>query len=295
MSKARSALLIYLKLTKLPLSFLIALSAYLGFLVDGSLIDPKGWIGTLAIFLLSKSAATLNNVQDINLDKNLERTKNRPLPSGKVHWSRALALSITLLSLSFSLFYYINASTYLFLMATISIVVYNVVYTYSKRVSTASIFPGAVCGMLPPYLGWLIHNLGYLNFSIFVVTMVLFVWQFPHFWLITRFNERDYGRENPTLPAMLKIFNSDQFNKIIIVWMLFYATITLFLPVTSTLDQVSSRYMIVVNALFIMLSSLWLYLKMEDNSKFYKKLFMKVNLSLLNIILIFVFDRALLL
>lgn len=293
MIKLRSLALIYIKLTKFSLSMLIAMSAYLGYLVDGDLGEPKGWLMMLAVFLLSKGAATLNNIQDINLDKKLNRTKRRPLPSGQIHWTVALFLAVLLIAFSLLIMTYLRATTYLYIMSIISIVVYNLLYTYSKRVSTVSIFPGAVCGMLPPYLGWLIHNAGLMSFSIFVVMMILFVWQFPHFWLITRFNEKDYGHLNPTLPAMLKQFDSHQFNRIILIWMLLYAVVTLFLPLTTTLELTISKYLIVGNALFISSIAFWLFFKFEEKGLFYKKLFMNINFSLLNIILVFIADRAL--
>jgi protoheme IX farnesyltransferase len=248
----------------------------------------------LAVFLLSKGAATLNNIQDINLDKKLNRTKGRPLPAGLVHWSLALLISLILIGTSFSIMISLKASSYLLVMSGVSIVVYNLLYTYTKRVSTISIFPGAVCGMLPPYLGWLIHNNGLMSFPIFVVMMILFVWQFPHFWLITRFNEKDYGHLNPTLPAMLKLFDSDQFNRIILIWVLFYALVTLFLPMTTALELLISKYLIVGNAFFISMIAFWLFFRLEEHAKFYKKLFMNINFSLLNIIIVFIIDRALL-
>jgi protoheme IX farnesyltransferase len=121
----------------------------------------------------------------------MDRTKNRPIPSGRMTPNTALIIAVVLTIIGLSLLYIINAKSALF--GAVSIFLYTSVYTPLKRVTPLSVFVGAFPGAIPFMLGWVAAT---GNFGIEAGTLFLiqFFWQFPHFWAIGWFLFDDYEK-----------------------------------------------------------------------------------------------------
>lgn len=132
-----------------------------------------------------------NQVIEKDLDVLMDRTKNRPVPSGRMSSNTALAIASILTIIGLVILYNINPKTAMF--GAISIFLYTSVYTPLKTVTSLSVFVGAIPGAIPFMLGWVAAT---SNFGIEAGTLFLiqFFWQFPHFWSIGWFLYEDYEK-----------------------------------------------------------------------------------------------------
>ena len=184
----------YLELLKFRLSFLVTFSSAIAYaLAVGTSINWNNfaWF-CLGGFLVSGASVTLNQIIEREYDAIMERTKNRPIPSGRINPNEALSFSliIGLVGLSIiSLF----ANPFTAILSLMSLLLYSFVYTPLKRVGPIAVFVGAIPGAFPPLLGWVAAT-GVISLEALVLFGIQFVWQFPHFWAIAWVANDDYQR-----------------------------------------------------------------------------------------------------
>ncbi|TGD58360.1 heme o synthase [Flavobacterium humi] len=132
-----------------------------------------------------------NQIIEKDLDALMDRTKNRPIPSGRMSVNTAFIIATALTLAGLVILYWINPKTAMF--GAISIFLYTCVYTPLKTVTPLSVFVGAFPGAIPFMLGWVAAT---NNFGIEAGTLFLiqFFWQFPHFWAIGWFLFEDYKK-----------------------------------------------------------------------------------------------------
>ena len=132
-----------------------------------------------------------NQVIEKDLDALMDRTKNRPIPAGRMSSNTALIIATLLTIIGIVLLYSINAKSAMF--GAVSIFLYTSVYTPLKTITPLSVFVGAFPGAIPFMLGWVAAT---GNFGIEAGTLFLiqFFWQFPHFWSIGWFLYDDYEK-----------------------------------------------------------------------------------------------------
>ena len=184
----------YFELLKFRLSFLVAFSCCFGFaLANTSNVDIYSllWIG-LGGFLISGASVTINQIIEKDLDLKMNRTRNRPLPTGRVSVNEAIAFTIIVSILGFLiLLIYSNPLTVI--LSAVSMILYSFVYTPLKRVGPIAVFVGAIPGALPPLLGWTAAT-GEISMAALVIFGIQFIWQFPHFWAIAWVADDDYRK-----------------------------------------------------------------------------------------------------
>lgn len=185
----------YYALLKPRLSFLVAFSSAFGYVLGFS-GGPINYIvlGFLALggFLVSGSAVTVNQIIEVEFDKKMDRTKNRPLPTGLINKRDATIFAIiTGLAGLFILLVYTNILTVVLSFA--SFILYSFVYTPLKRVGPIAVFVGAIPGALPPLLGWVAATNGF-SVEAWIIFGIQFIWQFPHFWAIAWVADDDYKK-----------------------------------------------------------------------------------------------------
>lgn len=184
----------YTELVKFRLSFLVAFSSAFGFVLASQ--GPVNWFTLLALslggFMVSGASITLNQVAEKEYDALMERTKNRPLPTGRLQVHEALIFAGILALLGFGLLaIYTNLLTTL--LSVLSMVLYSFVYTPMKRVGPLAVLMGAIPGALPPLLGWTAAT-GMITAEALIIFGIQFIWQFPHFWAIAWVADEDYKK-----------------------------------------------------------------------------------------------------
>ena len=132
-----------------------------------------------------------NQVIEKDLDALMDRTKNRPLPSGRMSVQSAMTIATILAALGLLVLYTINTRTALF--GGISIFLYVCVYTPLKTRTPLAVFVGAFPGAIPFMLGWVAYT-DHFGIESGVLFMIQFFWQFPHFWAIAWFLYDDYKK-----------------------------------------------------------------------------------------------------
>jgi protoheme IX farnesyltransferase len=197
--KSPSKFKTYLVFTKFRLSFLVILSALSGYLFAGGTDLTEITYLMLGGTLVTGASNGANQIWERNLDKIMQRTNRRPLPTGKMSLQEAYLIVILFLVVGTSLLWLINTkSALLGLLAFIS---YVFVYTPLKQMTPWAVFVGAFPGAIPPFLGAIAatNSFGFVPGILFLVQ---FTWQFPHFWAIAWVLYDDYKKAGfSLLPA----------------------------------------------------------------------------------------------
>ncbi len=183
-----------LDLTKARLNLSVVYSALAGYLLGAPKID---WLAVLLLsfggFLVVGSANGFNQVIEKDRDALMDRTKNRPLPSGRLSVLEALIASTIMGVLGLALLYFINPLTVGF--GAFALFMYVLVYTPLKAKGPIAVFVGAIPGAIPALLGWVAAT---NDFDIEPGTLfaIQFLWQFSHFWAIAWIADDDYKKAN---------------------------------------------------------------------------------------------------
>ncbi len=141
-------------------------------------------------FMVGASNA-YNQIIEKDLDALMDRTKNRPIPAGRMTVKTAFVIATVFTILGLSILYYINPQTAMF--GAISIFLYTCAYTPLKTKTPIAVFVGAIPGAIPFMLGWVAatNDFGIEPGTLFALQ---FFWQFPHFWAIGWFLFNDYKK-----------------------------------------------------------------------------------------------------
>src|SRR6185369_3578507 len=138
------------------------------------------------------SANALNCWMERDLDVHMARTKNRPLPAGRLSASTALWFGLAMGAISVPLLaVMVNPLTGL--LAAIALVSYVWIYTPMKQHSPKALLVGSIPGAMPPLMGWTAAT-GHLEAPGLVLFGILFLWQLPHFLAISVFRQSEYAK-----------------------------------------------------------------------------------------------------
>ena len=205
------------ELGKVRISLPIALSALTGYVIFTGVIDTQAWLLVLGVFLMSCSSSALNHWQERDIDAKMPRTKNRPIPSGRISSKGAFGVAIGFAITGSVTLLLSNPVTALILSWT-TLFFYNAVYTPLKKVTAFAVIPGSMVGALPPMIGWGAAG-GNLNSEvILLVATFFFIGQIPHFWLLLMMFGEQYQLAG--LPSLNQIFNKSQIKRITFTWVL---------------------------------------------------------------------------
>ncbi len=183
------------EITKAGLAVSVVFSSLAGYLLG---IDSFTWhsfsvLTQLAIggYCMVGASNAYNQILEKDLDALMDRTKNRPIPSGRMSVNVAFTIATILTIIGLVILYLINPKTAMF--GAISIFIYTSLYTPLKTITSFSVFVGAFPGAIPFMLGWVAAT---NNFGIEagILFLIQFFWQFPHFWAIGWFLYDDYQK-----------------------------------------------------------------------------------------------------
>jgi protoheme IX farnesyltransferase len=184
----------YRELMKLRLSLLVAFSSGFGYALafKGAIDFETLFALSFGGLLISGASIALNQIAEMDFDKLMDRTKNRPLPTNKISIFEAYTFALVVgLSGLVILSIYTNWLT--ILLSIVSIILYSFVYTPLKRVGPIAVFVGAIPGALPPLIGWVAAT-GVISMEAMIIFGIQFIWQFPHFWAIAWVADDDYKK-----------------------------------------------------------------------------------------------------
>lgn len=182
----------FVDITKFRLSVSVLFSSVAGYLLGADTIDYFVLL-LLCIggYSMVGASNVYNQIIERDLDALMDRTKNRPLPAGKMSVQSAFILAVILTIIGVGVLYTINPITAMF--GAVSIFMYVSLYTPLKTKTPLSVFVGAFPGAIPFMLGWVAAT-GKFGIEAGTLFMVQFFWQFPHFWAIGWFLFEDYKK-----------------------------------------------------------------------------------------------------
>lgn len=186
----------YIKLGKFRLASLVVFSAIITYL---TIAEEPNWATAIALcaggFLVTAAANGYNQIIEKDLDRLMERTRLRPLPLGILKPGQAF-IFCTICGVLGTVLLWLYTNPLCGILGFASILLYAVVYTPLKRITPVSVFVGAFPGALPTLIGGVAATTGFgsVSFFAFLLFMIQFVWQFPHFWSLAWFNNDDYAR-----------------------------------------------------------------------------------------------------
>ncbi len=180
------------EITKARLALSVVFSSIAGYFLGANEIQ---WTSVVLLavggYCMVGASNAYNQVIEKDLDAKMSRTRNRPVPSGRMTTGTALTIAVTMTVLGVIILYFLNPKTAMF--GAISIFLYTSVYTPLKTVTPLAVFVGAIPGAIPFMLGWVAatNDFGIEPGTLF---MIQFFWQFPHFWALAWMLDDDYRK-----------------------------------------------------------------------------------------------------
>jgi protoheme IX farnesyltransferase len=284
MNDLKQKALLLFELIKWKLSLFIAFSSATGY----HLARREASIGMFpmlaGVFLLASGASALNQYQERKEDLLMERTKNRPIPSGRISPSLGLKLSFSLLVLGMFLLHVATHSTP-FALGFLAVLLYNGIYTPLKKRTLWAILLGALVGAIPPAIGWFSGG-GLLDPLIFILCSFFFIWQIPHSWLLLLDFQKDCQRAGFPSMAYGRLL---QIDIIVLVWMLAAVVCSFLIPLFGTRRSFLMLGGLPVLGIFL-ISSFLKNLLSRQKTRSLRLAFQTVNVYILLVMVLFNLD-----
>lgn len=277
----------FLELVKIRITFAVMLTTIAGYVLFYKGFSSQMLLSVSGIFLLACASAALNHIQEYRFDALMERTRNRPLPSGRISFFQAWTVVIVL-SLS-GLFLIFKGSNFTGMLLGFSAMFwYNVIYTYLKRFTAYAVIPGSVIGSIPPLVGWVAAGGSLSNPNAVLIAIFFFIWQVPHFWLLLMKYSPQY--EVAGFPVITKVYSRKLIYAFTFMWVLATAIIAFMLPYFGILNSYSSAFGIFISSIWLVyqFSKLYTHHQTEFNPK---KYFIRLNFYILFIVVLMVTDH----
>jgi len=184
----------FMQLTKARLTMLVVITAIVGYCMASA--GPFDWLRfahtVVGTALVAGAAAVFNQLAEVNVDRLMERTRSRPLPSGRMSRHSAIAVG-SLMGVLGLVEIFATTNLTATALAAITFLIYVLIYTPMKRRSSFCVTVGAVSGAIPPVIGWCAFD-GSFGLGAWVLFGILFAWQMPHFLAIAWMYRDEYSQ-----------------------------------------------------------------------------------------------------
>jgi len=236
------------EITKMRLSLSVVFSSLAGYLLAADTVSFSTLL-LLALggyFMVGASNA-YNQIIERDIDALMQRTKNRPIPAGKMSVNEAMTLAIIFTILGIAILYMINPKTAMF--GAISIFLYTSAYTPLKTKTPLSVFVGAIPGAIPFMLGWVAAT-GTFSIEPGILFMLQFFWQFPHFWAIGWMLHDDYKK------AGINMLPTKKRDKATAVQTILYTAWTILVSILPVFGFTGELHLTIIGAIVVFLLGL---------------------------------------
>lgn len=272
----------FMSLTKFHLSIAVTLATVFSFILVKKEISIELLFPLLGVMFLAFGVCALNQYQEYEDDAKMNRTKKRPIASHKITPQEGLFISLFLIAISY-IFIWFSLEYLGFIIFTVVIVLYNFIYTKTKKLTVYAAVYGAILGTFPPLIGWLSGGGDIIDLQFLSIALFYLVWQIPHFWLLTLIYQNDYQKAG--FKTVADEFGVQRLERITFIWLLLTLicglfTLSLF-PIKST--TIFSLILLLILYTFYSI----LVLRKKHN---YRTVFLSINLYITLMLLLFVVD-----
>jgi protoheme IX farnesyltransferase len=239
----------FVQLLKPRVMSLVVFTALVGLIVAPGQVHPfVAFTAILFIALGGGASGALNMWYDADIDRIMKRTRNRPVPAGRIGAGEALGFGLAL-SLISCLMLGLAANWFAGAFLAFTIFFYVVIYTmWLKRTTPQNIVIGGAAGAFPPMIGWAVATGGVSIESVLMFALI-FMWTPPHFWALALFMKDDYS--NAGVPMLTVTHGRKSARKHIFVYTLLLAPVAIALALSSIGGPVTLAAAVILNALFI--------------------------------------------
>jgi protoheme IX farnesyltransferase len=286
-NKTSNKLKDWLELAKLKIMIPVSLTGFTGYFAFDPHFSLRIFFLSFGILLMAVSASVLNQIQEISPDGMMIRTSNRPLPAKRISLRSAFLFFFFNLIAGVSVIYY-TGNIKAVIIGLFTIFWYNVIYTYSKRITAFAVVPGAITGALPPLIGWVAAGGGLWEKPIVFIEFLIFIGQIPHFWLLILKYGEEYNQAG--FPSLTNIFNKAQIKWLTFVWVISSVAAALFL----CYFEIIHNTIIIVILVLISIYVIWQFLdllKIRANENNYRKYSIVLDLYFLLVLLLLISDK----
>ena len=286
----------FFELARVPLSLLTSCSAGAGYMLAAERgTMHRFWEPMAAVFFLAAGASAVNQVQERNYDALMERTKNRPLPFGRITPLIAIFYGLSLITIGLAFLFFASGfrlsaeSCKPIALGLFSILWYNGFYTYAKRVSAFAAVPGALVGAVPAAIGWTLAGGSLTDPPILMLMVFLFLWQVPHFWLVVLLREGEYRAAG--YPVLTDRIPPPRLKAVVFSWIAAASTLCLLMPLFGLIHSRLLYLLLLIPAtIAICMCTLQWILRTELNAPNIRKTFIAVNAFALVVLIIVTAD-----
>ncbi len=284
----RSKIEILAELSKVKITFFVAISGTVGYILAGGSVGFEMLMTLLGIFILSCGSSAFNHVQEVKTDALMVRTKNRPLPQQKMNISESAAWAFAMV-MSGLLILIVFTNPLATLLGVAALVSYNLMYTPLKKLTAFAIFPGSIVGALPPAIGWVAAGGGIADPKLMSLMVFFFVWQIPHFWFLMLIYDNDYRRAG--FPTPSRYFSNEQLKRITFVWIGALAASCMMIPFFGVTHSVFTNLLLLLAGGILLWRTRSLVVKLEKQFNL-KLAFVDINVYVLFVVVLLSVDKV---
>lgn len=277
------------ELTKIRITVFVTVTMLFGYISAAGSLDASAIIPTLGILLLACGSAVINHYQERKTDALMNRTKNRPLPSGRITPVNALKIAFILL-IAGSMMLYISAGLLALGLGLLNLLWYNGIYTPLKKINPLAIIPGSLVGAIPPAVGWVAAGGSISDPRILIISSFFFIWQIPHFWLLLLVLDRDY--EQAGFPTLTRIFSSGQLARITFIWIAATVVTCLMIPLFGKLQSPFIGYGLFAAGIWLVWNSFKM-LRFTKERVYFRTAFREINIYAILVVVLLSLDKLL--
>lgn len=276
------------ELTKIRITIFVTFTTVFGYISAAGEINTGIILPSLGILLLACGSAVINHYQERYTDALMVRTRNRPIPSGRISAENALAVAVVLLALG-SVILLFSAGIIALGLGLLNLVWYNLIYTPLKKKNALAIIPGSLVGAIPPAVGWVAAG-GYIfDPQILILAFFFFIWQIPHFWLLLLVLGKDY--EQAGFPTLTQIFSNEQLSRITFIWIIATIVTGYLIPLFGIVKFPLVNVGLLISGLWLAWNSAKLLRFSEEPRKRDRFIFREINIFAILVVILLSIDK----
>ncbi len=289
MKSIKTYIALFIALSKFKISFFVAISGLVGYLLVGNGIKINIVLIFLGILFLSSGSAALNSYQEIKTDRLMQRTKKRPLAANTLEPAVAISFIVFMFIFGLSLLY-VFSNLLAVLMGIATIIMYNFIYTPLKPKTPLSIIPGSLSGAMPPLIAWISAGGNLLDKNIYLFGLFIFIWQIPHFSYVLLLHGEDYKQAG--LKTIQNYFDKNQLNRFTFWGVVFLTLSVLLMQFYGMPQNILFNIIIIISGIFIIFRAKRLFQNFIEK-KLIRNGFIELNLYVLLIVTLLSIDKNL--